>query len=446
MRNLARAARLGVGVLVIALWFPLALAASAQTSGVVVELSVDGVVDPFIADHVEDGLADAEREGASAVLLTIDTPGGLDSSMRQIVKAILNSDVPVIAYVSPEGARAASAGTFVLMAAHVAAMAPATNVGAAHPVGLSGAIASEKATNDAANYLVSLAERRGRDTAFAEDAVRESVSISAERALERGVIDLIASDIRALLDAVDGRPVELAGGTTETLRTSGAAVEQDRIGPFFGFLHALFDPNLVFLFFWLGLALIALEFFIPGGVSGTLGGLMLVTSLAALGMLPVQLIGVALLVASVVFFILELLHPGIGVPTAGGLVTLVLGGLFLFDSSVPGVSVSPFMIAPVALFAALFFGLVVQQAVRLRRRRVETRTDRIVGEEGVVVRDLDPTGIVLVASEEWTAESPSGPVRRGERIRVLALEGIRLKVEPATEEAPAMQAPEGGTT
>lgn len=444
MRSLARAARLGVGVLVIALWFP--LAASAQTSGVVVELSVDGVVDPFVADHVEDGLADAEREGASAVLLTIDTPGGLDSSMRQIVKAILNSDVPVIAYVSPEGARAASAGTFVLMAAHVAAMAPATNVGAAHPVGLSGAIASEKATNDAATYLVSLAELRGRDTAFAEDAVRESVSISAERALERGVIDLIASDIRALLDAVDGRPVELAGGTTATLRTSGAAVEQDRIGPFFGFLHALFDPNLVFLFFWLGLALIALEFFIPGGVSGTLGGLMLVTSLAALGMLPVQLIGVALLAASVVFFILELLHPGIGVPTAGGLVTLVLGGLFLFDSSVPGVSVSPFMIAPVALFAALFFGLVVQQAVRLRRRRVETRTDRIVGEEGMVVRDLDPTGIVLVASEEWTAESPSGPVRKGERIRVLALEGIRLKVEPATEEAPAMQAPEGGTT
>jgi membrane-bound serine protease (ClpP class) len=444
MRSLARAARLGVGVLVIALWFP--LAASAQTSGVVVELSVDGVVDPFVADHVEDGLADAEREGASAVLLTIDTPGGLDSSMRQIVKAILNSDVPVIAYVSPEGARAASAGTFVLMAAHVAAMAPATNVGAAHPVGLSGAIASEKATNDAANYLVSLAERRGRDAAFAEDAVRESRSISAERALERGVIDLIASDIRALLDAVDGRPVELAGGTTATLRTSGAAVEQDRIGPFFGFLHALFDPNLVFLFFWLGLALIALEFFIPGGVSGTLGGLMLVTSLAALGMLPVQLIGVALLAASVVFFILELLHPGIGVPTAGGLVTLVLGGLFLFDSSVPGVSVSPFMIAPVALFAALFFGLVVQQAVRLRRRRVETRTDQIVGEEGVVVRDLDPTGIVLVASEEWTAESPSGPVRKGERIRVLALEGIRLKVEPATEEAPAMQAPEGGTT
>jgi membrane-bound serine protease (ClpP class) len=444
MRSLARAARLGVGMLVIALWFP--LAASAQTSGVVVELSVDGVVDPFVADHVEDGLADAEREGASAVLLTIDTPGGLDSSMRQIVKAILNSDVPVIAYVSPQGARAASAGTFVLMAAHVAAMAPATNVGAAHPVGLSGAIASEKATNDAAKYLVALAELRGRDTAFAEDAVRESVSISAEQALEQGVIDLMASDIRALLDAVDGRPVELAGGTTVTLRTSGAAVEQDRIGPFFGFLHALFDPNLVFLFFWLGLALIALEFFIPGGVSGTLGGLMLVTSLAALGMLPVQLIGVGLLVASVVFFILELLHPGIGVPTAGGLATLVLGGLFLFDSSVPGVSVSPFMIAPVALFAALFFGLVVQQAVRLRRRRVETRTDRIVGEEGVVVRDLDPTGIVLVASEEWTAESASGPVRQGERIRVLALEGIRLKVEPATEEAPAMQAPEGGMT
>lgn len=444
MRNLARAARLGVGALAVATSFP--LAASAQTAGVVVELPMEGVVDPFLADHIEDGLAAAEREGAAAILLTIDTPGGLDSSMRQIVKAILNSDVPVIAYVSPEGARAASAGTFVVMAAHVAAMAPATNVGAAHPVGLSGAIASEKATNDAAEYLVSLAERRGRDAGFAEAAVRDSVSISAEQALERGVIDLIASDIRSLLDEVDGTQVELAGGTTTTLQTSGATVEQDSMGAFFGFLHALFDPNLVFLFFWLGLALIALEFFVPGGVSGTVGGLMLVTSLAALGMLPVQLIGVGLLVASVVFFILELVHPGLGVPTAAGIVSLILGGLFLFDSSVPGVSVSPFMIVPVALFAALFFGLVVQQAIRLRRRRVETRTDQIVGTQGVVVRDLDPTGIVLVASEEWTAESPSGPVRKGERVRVVALDGIRLKVEPATEGAPAVPAPEGGTT
>ena len=444
MRNLARAARLGVGALAMAT--SLSSAASAQPAGVVVELSIDGVVDPFVADHVEDGLASAEREGASAVLLTIDTPGGLDSSMRQIVQAILNSDIPVLAYVSPEGARAASAGTFVLMAAHVAAMAPATNVGAAHPVGLSGAVASDKATNDAAEYLVSVTERRGRDAEFAEEAVRESVSISAEEALHRGVIDLIAPDIRTLLDEADGMQVELAGGTTATVRTAGAAVEQERMGAFFGLLHALFDPNLVFLFFWLGLALIALEFFIPGGVSGTLGGLMLVASLAALGMLPVQLIGVALLVASIVFFGLELLHPGIGVPTVGGIATLVLGGLFLFDPSIPSARVSPFVIVPVAVFAALFFGLVVQQAMRLRGRRAETRTDRIVGTEGVVVRDLDPTGVVLVASEEWTAESPSGPVRKGERVRVIALDGIRLKVEPATEGAPAVPAPEGGTT
>ncbi len=444
MRSLARAARLGVGALAIATSFP--LVASAQPAGVVIELPLEGVVDPFVADHLEEGIAAAEREGAVAVVITIDTPGGLDSSMRQITQAILNADVPVIGYVYPEGARAASAGTFILTASHIAAMAPATNVGAAQPVGLSGAVASEKATNDAAEYLVGLAERHGRNAEWAEQAVRESSSISAEQALEKDVIDLIAPDIRSLLEEVDGMEVELAGGATTTLATTGATVEQDTMGAFFGLLHALFDPNLAFLFFWLGLALLALEFFIPGGVSGTLGGLMLVASLVALGMLPVQLIGVALLVASVVFFILELLHPGLGVPTIGGVVTLILGGLFLFDSSIPSARVSPFVIVPVALFAALFFGLVVQQAMRLRRRSVETRTDQIVGKEGVVVRDIDPTGVVLVASEEWTAESASGPIRRGEPVRVLALQGIRLKVEPATEQAPAVPAPEGGTT
>jgi membrane-bound serine protease (ClpP class) len=238
--------------------------------------------------------------------------------------------------------------------------------------------------------------------------------------------------------------VDLAGGTPVTLRTAGATVEQDEMGAFSGLLHGLFDPNVAFLFFWLGLALIAIEFFVPGGVAGTVGGLMLVASLVTLGMLPVQLIGVALLVASVVFFVLELMHPGLGAPTVAGLITLVLGAMFLFDGSVPGAQVSPWVIVPVAMFAVLFFGVVIQQAIRLRHRRAETRTDRIVGAEGVVVRDIDPTGVVLVASEEWTAETPSGPIRKGERVRVVALRGIRLKVEPATERTPASPAPEGG--
>lgn len=410
--------------------------ASAQgASPVVVQLPIDGVVDPFVADHIEDGIASAEDESAEAVLITLDTPGGLDSSMRQITQAILNARVPVIGFVSPQGARAASAGTFILLSTNIAAMAPATNIGAAQPVGLSGAVASEKALNDAAKYIVSIAERRGRNAEWAESAVRESESVSAEEALELGVIDLIASDVPSLLLEVDGTTVELADGETVTLDLAGATVRQEDLGVFAGFLHALLDPNLAFIFFWLGLALIVAEFFIPGGVAGTLGALMFVSSLVALGMLPVQLIGVVLLVASVVFFVLELLHPGVGLPAIAGVISLVLGGLFLFDTSVPGVAVSPLLIVPVAAFAAFFFLVVIRQAMRLRHRGVTTRDEQLVGAEGTVVRTLDPTGVVQVAAEEWTARSLHGRPRRGDRVRVVKMEGLTLEVEPV--EAPA---------
>lgn len=422
--------------LVVAALGLLAPGASAQAaSPLVVELPIDGVVDPFVAGHIEDGIASAEDDNASAVLVTIDTPGGLDSSMRQITQAILNARVPVIGYVSPQGARAASAGTFILLSTNVAAMAPATNVGAAQPVGLSGAVASEKAVNDAAEYIVSIAEQRGRNAEWAESAVRESESVSAEEALELGVIDLIAPDVPSLLREVEGTTVELADGETVTLDLTGATVRQEDLGVFAGFLHALLDPNLAFIFFWLGLALIVAEFFIPGGVAGTLGALMFVSSLVALGMLPVQLIGVVLLVASVVFFVLELLHPGVGLPAIAGVISLVLGGLFLFDTSVPGVAVSPLLILPVAAFAAFFFLVVIRQAMRLRHREVTTRDEQLVGAEGTVVRTLDPLGVVQVAAEEWTARALHGAPRRGDRVRVVKMEGLTLEVEPV--EAPA---------
>jgi len=412
--------------------------AAAQTaSPVVVELRIDGVVDPFIADHIEGGIADAESEGAAAVLITLDTPGGLDSSMRQITQAILNAEVPVIGFVSPQGARAASAGTFILLSTHVAAMAPATNVGAAQPVGLSGAIASEKAVNDAAEYIVGIAEARGRSAEWAESAVREAESVSAEQALRLGVIDLIASDVPALLREVDGTAVMLANGELITLALAGATVREENLGFFAGVLHALLDPNLAFLFFWLGLALIVLEFFVPGGVSGTLGVILFVSSLVALGTLPVQLIGVVLLVASIVFFVLELLHPGVGLPAIAGVISVVLGGLFLFDTSVPGVAVSPLLIVPVAAFAAFFFLVVARAALRLRHRKVITRDEQLVGREGTVVRDLEPGGVVQVASEVWSAEAVRGAPRKGDRIRVVEMEGLKLKVEPAEEPATA---------
>jgi membrane-bound serine protease (ClpP class) len=421
----------------------LAPGASAQaTTPVVVELRIDGVVDPFIANYVEGGIASAEDESAAAVLITLDTPGGLDSSMREITQAILNAEVPVIGYVSPQGARAASAGTFILLSTNIAAMAPATNVGAAQPVGLSGAVASEKAVNDAAEYIVSIAEQRGRNAEWAESAVREAESVSAEQALELGVIDLIAPDVPSLLRDVDGTTVEVAGGETVTLDLTGATVQQEDLGAFAGFFHALLDPNLAFVFFWLGLALIVAEFFIPGGVVGTLGVLMLVSSLVALGMLPVQLIGVVLLVASVVFFVLELLHPGVGLPAIAGVISLVLGGLFLFDTSVPGVSVSWLVIVPVAAFAAFFFLVVIRQAMRLRHREVTTRDEQLVGVEGTVVRTLDPNGVVQVAAEEWSARAVRGAPRKGDRVRVVKMEGLTLEVEPVETPATASVEPD----
>ena len=409
--------------------------AHSQTAApTVVELRIDGVVDPFVANHVEGGIADAAESGADAVLVTLDTPGGLDSSMRQITQAILNAKVPVIGYVSPSGARAASAGTFILLSTNVAAMAPATNVGAAHPVGISGAISSEKAVNDAASYIVSIANERGRNAEWAESAVRDSVSATAEEALQLDVIDLIAPDVPTLLNEVDGRTVEVSG-TDETLHTAGATVTDDPMGFVAGFLHGLLDPNLAFIFFWLGLAFIVAEFFVPGGIVGTLGVLMLVTSLVALGTLPVELIGVVLLVASVVFFVLELMHPGVGLPAIAGILCLVFGGLFLFDTSVPGVSVSPWVIVPVAVFAGFFFLIVIRAAMRLRHKGVTTRDEELLGVEGVVLRDLRPRGVVQIASEHWTAEALRGTPRKGDHVRVVEMDGLKLKVEPV--EAPA---------
>ena len=413
-------------------------AAGAQAlSGSVVELDLDGVVDPFIADFIEEQIAAAQDQGALAVLLKIDTPGGLDSAMRQITKAILNARIPVIGYVFPEGARAASAGTFILLSTHVAAMAPATNVGAAQPVGISGAVASEKAVNDAVAYIRGIAEDQGRNVEWAEAAVRDAESVSAEQALELGVIDLIAPDVPTLLADVQGMTVTVAGGQEVTLDLEGATVREVEPGLFVGLFHALLDPNLAFIFFWLGLALIAIEFFVPGGVAGTLGVLMFVLSLVALGMLPVQLIGVVLLLSSIVFFVLELMHPGVGLPAVAGVVCVVLGGLLLFDTSVPGVAVSPLVIVPVAAFAGFFFLIVVRKAIGLRKLKVSNRDEQMVGREGVVLQDLDPTGVVQVASEHWTASSVRGTPCKGDRVRVVQMEGLRLKVEPVEEPATA---------
>lgn len=443
----SRIGRAALGAVLVAL--ALATGARAQaTEGPVVRLTLEGVVDPFVADYLTREIRGAED--AAAILLVIDTPGGLGSSMREIVQAIKASPTPVVCYVGPQGARAASAGAFILLACHVAAMAPATNVGASTPVGIGGVTLSKKVEEDAAASIQSLAEDAGRNGALARTFVTESRSITAEQALEGDVIDLIAPTERALLEDVDGETVRLADGTSAAMGTAGVAVEDRPMSPGVGFLHQLFDPNLAFIFFWLGLALIVLELIVPGHVfSGTLGTILLILSVVSFGLLPVRLIGIALLVASIVFFVIELNVPGFGVWSIAGVVSLILGGLVLFDPS-GGVRVSPLVIVPVAAFMALFFGFVVAKALAMRHLPPAQGPDAVVGREGVVLGNgLDPEGVVRVAAEEWKAASSAGPIPAGTKIRVTRLDGLVLTVEPLGSEHAStggVVPAQGGTT
>jgi membrane-bound serine protease (ClpP class) len=431
MMENVRALRVLVACLLVCV--PLSSPAFGSASPTVVVLNLSGVVDPFEASYLTSQIAAAEREGADAVLLTIDTPGGLDSSMRQIIQSILNSEVPIICYVSPEGARAASAGAFILTACHIAAMAPGTNVGAASPVGVTGAVEQKKVTNDAVAYIRSLAERRGRNPGWAAQAVRNARSSSAEEAVRLGVIDVMATTERQLLSKVDGRSVEVRGGTVH-LETAGARLLERNLGIGSSLLHALFTPELAFIFFYLGLALLVVEFLHPGlSVPGVVGVLCLLAAFSAFGMLPVSLIGIVLLAASVAFFLLELKHPGLGVPAIGGLATLVVGGLLLFDRAATGARVSLWAIAPVAVIVAVFFAFAVPGALRARHLPPRTGRERLLGAVGVATTDLNPRGSAQIASERWSVESIGGAVARGEHVRVVEAEGLRLKVEPANQ-------------
>jgi membrane-bound serine protease (ClpP class) len=433
---------------VLAMLAAAAPAHAATGAPVVVGMRLSGVVDPFEAGYIKSGIAAAQDEGAAAVLLTIDTPGGLDSSMRQITQAILNSPVPVICYVSPEGARAASAGTFIMYSCSVAAMAPATNIGAAHPVGVAGAIEQSKVTNDAVAYIESLARARHRNVSWAADAVRNSVSISADDALSMRVIDVISPDQTSLLTTLDGRTAPVNVGRTVVLHTAGATIQSRSLGLGFSILHGLFTPDLAFLFFYLGIGLIILELIHPGILAGVLGALFLVGSFVSFGELPFQLIGAVLLIASAVFFLLELKHPGVGVWTLAGTVTLVLGGLFLFNPHVPNARVSPWLIVIVAGGAVLFFGFALSALWRVRHLPPGMTTRNLIGMEGVVTTALAPVGVVQVASERWTAESTAGAMPAGARVRVVGTEGLRLRVAPidALPATPTMASQEGGTT
>ncbi len=342
-------------------------AAGQAGSEAVLATTVDGPITPVIADHVEDGIDQAEREGHAAYLIRMDTPGGLDSSMRAIVRDILASEVPVVVYISPPGARGASAGAIIAFSAHVAAMAPGTTIGAATPVsGQGGDDLDDKIINDAIAYAEALAELRGRDVEFVTDTVREGRSASASEALEAGAIDLVASSLEDLLEGIDGRTVTVAGDREVVLSTAGATVEDHDLGLLRAIQQRLADPNIAFLLLSIGTLGLIYELASPGlGVGGALGLTFILLAMFGLAVLPVDIVGVLFLLLAATLFVAEVVAPGLGLAAAGGVLSLFLSGVFLFDD-VPGLELSVAVVVPTALVVGVFVVLAGRFALRAR--------------------------------------------------------------------------------
>lgn len=421
-----------VTVMLAAAVFALSPATTSLGAGrTVLVATVDGVINPVTAEYVEKAVAAADEQDAEALVLKLDTPGGLDSSMRVIVKAIVGSRVPVITYVSPSGGRAASAGVFITMASHVAAMAPGTNIGAAHPVAMGGGklegAMDEKVVNDAAAYISSIAASHGRDSVWAEESVRKSVSISGEDALKKGVVEYVADDITSLLAAVDGRKVPTAYGE-RTLATKGAATAEFGMGARLKFLKVISDPDVAYILMIIGMIGVYFELSNPGLIfPGVVGGVALVLAFYSFQTLPVNYAGVLLILLAAVFFVVELHVASYGLLTLAALVSLVLGSVMLLDTPLPFMQISLKLILPLAVAMAVFAAVVARVAVRSHRARVTMGPEGLVGEEGQARTDIDPEGEVYIQGAYWGAYSDT-PVKKGERVVVVSVEGLRLKV------------------
>ncbi len=412
------------------LWVLWLLASALAWGAEVVRLSLDGTINPATASYVVRGIAEANRRGASLVVLVLDTPGGLDTSMKQIMEAILASEVPVVVWVGPPGARAASAGTFILLSAHVAAMAQGTSTGAAHPVALAAEEIREddpqvqKAVNDAVARIRAVAELRGRNADWAEQAVRQSATVTASQALALGVIDLMADSFAELLAKLDG--FVLRDG--RTLHVHGALVREIRMSLRERLFSYLSDPNLVYILLILGIYGLIYEFATPGlGLGLVVGGMALGLALLGLQVLPINVAGLALVLFGVALMVLDALTPADGLLTAGGVVSLILGSLALFEMESPAMRLSWVTIVVTVAVVTAVFAFFVSKGL-LAQRRAKRPLTTMVGLQGVAKDDLHPEGWVLVKGEYWRARSTEGDVRRGDRVEVVGEEGRTLLV------------------
>ena len=398
----------------------------------VYEISVQGPISPPVASYIEDSLSKAGEARAQALLILLDTPGGLDTSMREIVKAIMDAPVPVIVYVFPSGARAASAGAIILIAAHVAAMAPGTNVGAAHPVSLGGGEMDKemktKVVQDAQAYARSLAAKRGRNVEWAARAVRESVSVTADEALKAGVIDAVAGSVDDLLAKVDGKVVEV-GVRKVALRTKGARINVLEIPFKYRFLAFISDPNVAYLLMMIGFYAILFEIYSPGAIfPAVLGGISLILAFYAFQTIPINYAGLFLIILGVIFFVLELKVASYGLLSVAGVVSIVIGSIMLVNLPESWLSISWSSILTVAVVSIIFFFGVLSYAVKAQRSKVRTGREGMIGEVGVARTDIAPFGKAFLHGELWDARSEA-PVRAGERVVVTAVEGMMVKVK-----------------
>ena len=441
-------------------------------------LDVQGPIGPATRDFVSRSLKTAAERDAALVIIRMDTPGGLDASTRDIIKDILNSPVPVATWVGPAGARAASAGTYILYASHVAAMSPATNVGAATPVSIIGGAPAKapessdgkdvkkkhadeadeadeaadseageeapatppgdtmmkKAVNDSVAYIRGLAEKRGRNAAWAERAVREADSITAEKALEMGVIDLIAANIGDLLEQADGRVVEV-NDREVTLETSGLATEQLEPDWRSEMLAVITSPTIAYLLLLIGIYGLILEGYHPGAIlPGVVGAICLLTALYAFQMLPVNYAGLGLIILGIILMIAEVMSPSFGALGFGGIIAMVFGSIILIDSDVPGYTVSRSLIGAIAVAGSLGMMAIIWIAVRARQRPVVSGREELIGAAGVALEDFAGAGHVHVHSERWNAVAES-PVRENQAVVVTGLDGLTLKVRPVNVES-----------
>jgi membrane-bound serine protease (ClpP class) len=412
---------------------------SAATQSIQI-LHVEGTIVPVVADYIDRGITKAEDENATACVIELDTPGGLLGATEEIVQRIMNADVPVVVYVSPKGAWAASAGTFITLSANIAAMTPGTTIGAAHPVSAGGEEISEdqmkKIVEFSAKWMEAIAQERGRNVEEAQLAVTESKSFTDVDALDANIIDLRADNLEDLIVQLNGWKVTLANGREVTIDTTGYEPTRDEMSLVENFLHAISDPNIAYILLSIGSIGIIAEIYHPGAFfPGITGAISLLLAFYSLGVLDARWGGILLILLAFGLFIGEVLTTTFGIFTIGGIIALVLGSLILFPAAGPLFQIDPWLIAVVAILITAFFAFVIQRVIRVYRRQASTGREELVGKTAVVKAALEPEGMVLIKGERWTAISEKGKVKLGEEVIITRVDGLKLYVTKKTKGA-----------